>query len=105
MPLGIRIRLSVMMFIEFFIWGAWFVPMWRYLTKLGFDGTQVGAAYSTTGWAAMISPFFVGMIADRFFSTQKVLGVMHLLGAVLLQCISFGYCFCTRSAICPLCRW
>jgi len=84
MPLGIRIRLSVMMFIEFFIWGAWFVPMWRYLTKLGFDGTQVGAAYSTTGWAAMISPFFVGMIADRFFSTQKVLGVMHLLGAVMI---------------------
>ncbi|HML76002.1 MAG TPA: nucleoside permease [Anaerohalosphaeraceae bacterium] len=80
-----KIQLSVMMFLEFFVWGAWFVTMWRYLNRLNFDGTQIGAAYSTTGWAAIISPFFVGMIADRFFSAQKVMAVLHLLGALLMS--------------------
>ena len=80
----IRIQLSVMMFFQFFIWGCWFVTMWKYLSKIGFDGIQTGNAYSTTGWAAMISPFFVGMIADRFFSSEKVLGALHLLGGGLL---------------------
>jgi len=80
----VRLQLSVMMFIQFFIWGCWFVTMWKYLSKIGFDGSQTGNAYSTTGWAAMISPFFVGMIADRFFSTQKVLGVLHLAGGGML---------------------
>lgn len=79
-----RVQLSVMMFMQFFIWGAWFVTLWRYLTKIGFTGPQIGAAYSTTGWAAIISPFFVGMIADRFFSTEKVLAGLHLLGGVML---------------------
>jgi len=73
-----------MMFFQLFIWGCWFVTMGPYLNEIGFDGIQIGAAYSTTGWAAMISPFFVGMIADRFFSTEKVLGVLHLVGGLLL---------------------
>ena len=80
----VRVHLSIMMFIEFFIWGAWFVTMGTYLNKIGFRGTEIGLAYSTTAWAAVFSPFFVGMIADRFFSAQKVLGVMHLLGGVLM---------------------
>lgn len=84
----IQIQLSAMMFIQFFIWGSWFVTMWRYLSKLGLDGAQIGAAYSTTGWAALISPFLAGMIADRFFSTEKVLAVMHFLGAVLMFWVS-----------------
>lgn len=84
----VRLQLSVMMFIQFFIWGAWFVTMWRYLSKLGFEGPQIGAAYSTTGWAAIISPFFVGMIADRFFSTEKVLGVLHLIGGIVMFWVS-----------------
>ena len=80
----IRIELSVMMFIQFFIWGAWAVTMGTYLGKIGFTGADIGKAYSTTAWAAVLSPFFIGMIADRFFPAQVVLGVMHLLGGVLV---------------------
>lgn len=80
-----RIQLSALMFLEFFIWGAWYVTMGTYLDKiLHADGIQVGAAYSAMAIATIISPFFVGMIADRYFAAQKVLGVLHLAGAVLL---------------------
>jgi len=80
-----RIQLSAMMFLEFFIWGSWYVTMATYLDKiLHADGVQVGAAYSALAIATIISPFFVGMIADRYFSAQKVLGVLHLGGALLL---------------------
>ncbi|MGI8950010.1 MAG: nucleoside permease [Chitinophagaceae bacterium] len=84
-----RIQLSALMFLEFFIWGAWYVTMGTYLDKvLHASGLQVGAAYSAMAIATIISPFFVGMIADRFFAAQKVLGILHLLGAVLLYYIT-----------------
>lgn len=80
-----RIQLSAMMFLEFFIWGSWYVTMGTYLDKvLHADGVQVGAAYSAMAIATIISPFFVGMIADKFFAAQKVLGILHLAGAALL---------------------
>ena len=80
------IRLSLMMFIQFFIWGAWYVTAPRYLGQIGFDGGDFGWTYGVGPIAAMISPFVVGMIADRFFATERVLGVMHLLagGAMLV---------------------
>lgn len=74
-----------MMFIQYFIWGSWYVTMGTFMTKyLGSSGIQIGAAYSALAIATMISPFFIGMIADRFFSAQKVMGVLHITGGLLL---------------------
>jgi len=85
MNTSIPIRLSALMFLEFFIWGAWYVTLGRYLDKvLHASGVEIGAAYSAMAVATIFSPFFVGMIADRFFPAQRVLGVLHLAGAALL---------------------
>lgn len=77
------------MFLEFFIWGSWYVTMSTYLDKvLHASGAQIGAAYSAMAIATIISPFFVGMIADKFFSAQRVLGILHLVGAGILYLIT-----------------
>ncbi len=80
----IRIQLSVMMFIQFFIWGAWAVTMGTYLGAIGFSGTQIGQAYSTAAIAAIVSPFFIGMVADRYLPAQITMGILHLLGGVFM---------------------
>jgi nucleoside transporter len=80
-----RFKLSTMMFLEFFIWGAWFVTMGTFLGKnLLSNDVQIGSAYSTQSLGAIIAPFIIGLIADKFFSAQKVLGILHLVGGVLL---------------------
>ncbi len=96
MPSAVRFKLSVMMFLEYFIWGAWYVTMGTWLGSLGFSGEQIGLTYGTTALAAMISPFFVGMIADRFFATQRLLAILHLAGGVTLLYAS------TQSVFWPL---
>ncbi|MEZ4686260.1 MAG: nucleoside permease [Bacteroidia bacterium] len=85
MNLPIKIRLSSMMFLQFFIWGAWFVTMGTYLSKnLGAEGAQIAKAYETQAIGAIIAPFIIGLIADRFFPAQIILGVLHLAGAALM---------------------
>lgn len=78
-------QLSITMFLEYFIWGAWYVTMGTYMTQfLESNGLQIGAAYSALAIATMISPFFVGMVADRYFSAQRIMGILHLAGGGLL---------------------
>src|SRR5690606_23316735 len=80
-----RIKLSIMMFLEFFIWGGWFVTLGTFLVKnLSASGTQISMAYLTQSIGAIIAPFIIGLIADRYFSAQKILGVLHLAGSVIL---------------------
>ena len=79
------IILSSMMFLQYFIWGSWYVTMGTFMSKyLGSSGIQIGAAYSALAIATMISPFFVGMVADRYFAAQKVMGILHIVGGILL---------------------
>ena len=80
-----RLRLSIMMFLEFFIWGGWFVTMGSYLAaNLHASGAQTGLAYGTQAWGAIIAPFIVGLIADRYFNAERLLGIVHIAGGVLM---------------------
>ena len=81
----VYLKLSAMMFLQFFIWGSWFVTLGAYLGgALTANGMQIGAAFSTQSWGAIIAPFFIGLVADRYFSAQKVLAALHLSGAILM---------------------
>ena len=90
-----RFQLSFMMFLEFFIWGGWFVTMGTFLgNNLGATGAETAMSYSTQSWGAIIAPFIIGLIADRFFNAERILGVLHLIGAFLMyqmyQSTDFG---------------
>lgn len=85
MTAAIRLKLSLMMFLEFFIWGAWFVTMGTHLAQaLSSEGFQIAAAYSTQSLGAIIAPFVIGLIADRYFAAQRILGILHVGGAILM---------------------
>lgn len=84
-----KFQLSFMMFLEFFIWGGWFVTMGTYLgNTLNASGGDLAQAYSTQSWGAIIAPFIIGLIADRFFNAERILGVLHLVGAFLMYQLS-----------------
>jgi nucleoside transporter len=114
MPSSVSVRLSLMMFLNYVIWGAWYVTISTYLTATrGFSGDQAGAIFGSFALASMISPFFVGLIADRFFSTERILAALHLVGAVLLYMVStvtsfgaiyalmlaYSLCYCPTIAL------
>lgn len=85
----IKFQLSFMMFLEFFIWGGWFVTMGTYLgNTLNASGGDLALAYGTQSWGAIIAPFIIGLIADRFFNAERILGVLHLIGAFLMYQLS-----------------
>ena len=84
----IRLRLCVMMFLQFFIWGGWFVTMGSYLAaNLHASGAQTGLAYSTQSWGAIIAPFIVGLIADRYVNAERLLGALHIAGGILMYAV------------------
>ncbi len=109
------VRLGIMMFLQFFIWGSWYVSAPKFLGQIGFTGTDFGWTYSVGPIAGMISPFFVGMIADRFFSTERVLAFLHILGGgtilaattfmtsenspVVINLMFFGHMLCYYSTL------
>lgn len=85
MKMSTRVQLSLMMFLEFFIWGGWFVSLGLFLAKtLNCSGGEIALAYSTQSWGAIIAPFVIGLIADRFFNAERILGFLHLVGAFLM---------------------
>ena len=90
MQTTVRFKLWTMMFFNFFIWGIWFVTMGTYLMKgnIGASGEQTGLAYGTQCLGAIIAPFIIGLIADKFFAAQKILGWLHIIGAGVMYFIS-----------------
>ena len=85
MKLTTRVQLSLMMFLEFFIWGGWFVTLGTFLgTNLNATGNQIGDVFSTQSWGAIIAPFIIGLIADRYINAERILGVLHIIGAILM---------------------
>jgi nucleoside transporter len=103
----LKIRLCVMMFLQYVIWGAWYVTITTYLTQtLGFSGAQAGWVFSTVSIASLVSPFFVGLVADRFFATERVMAFLYIISAVLVYLVTqvttfpavftlmLGFCLC-----------
>ncbi|MCK0161051.1 nucleoside permease [Allomuricauda sp. F6463D] len=85
MNIKTKFQLSFMMFLEFFIWGGWFVTLGTFLgNNLQATGGEIAQAFSTQSWGAIIAPFIIGLIADRYFNAERILGVLHLFGAILM---------------------
>mgnify|MGYP001161242305 FL=1 len=110
MSLSVKLKLSLMMFLQFFIWGGWFVTLGTFLgNNLNASGSEIALAFSTQSWGAIIAPVFIGLIADRYFNAERVLGVLHLVGSGLLFLMSqtevfsffYPYVFCYMLVYMP----
>jgi len=89
MPSSLKIRLGLMMFVNYIVWGAWYVTISTYLTQtLHFSGLETGAVFGTVSVACLVSPFFVGLVADRFFATEKVMAVLYAAAAVIMYLLT-----------------
>jgi len=85
MNIATKLKLSVMMFLQFFVWGAWFVALGPFLAKnLNATGAEIGAVFSTQSWGAIIAPFIIGLIADKYFNAERILAILHVVGAILM---------------------
>jgi nucleoside transporter len=100
MKFSMRARLSTMMFLEYFIWGSWYVTIGTWLSSsLHFNGSEIGLIAGSTAAGAILAPFFVGLIADRFFAAQNVLAFLHIFGAALLLMTSLQTSFAPMYAL------
>lgn len=90
LSLGLNVRLSLMMFLQYAIWGAWLPLLFAFLSGYrGFTGTQIGVMFSVGAVGALVAPFIAGQIADRYFNTEKFLGLSHIVGGVLVWFLAY----------------
>ncbi|WP_395732537.1 MFS transporter [Prosthecobacter sp.] len=106
MQSSLKIKLSLFMFLQYFIWSSWYMTLGSYLGTLGFSGTEIGATYGAFAWGAILSPFIVGLIADRFFASEKIIAVLGIAGGLVMfyvpQLKTFGSVYPTLILYCTL---
>lgn len=87
MQTALKTKLSVFMFLQYFIWSTWYMTLGAYLGTLSFSGQQIGLAYGAFAWGAILSPFIVGLIADRYFASEKIIAVLGVVGGLVMLCL------------------
>jgi nucleoside transporter len=106
MQTQLKFKLSTFMFIQYFIWSSWYMTLGAYLGTLNFTGTEIGASYGAFAWGAILSPFIVGLIADRFFASEKIIAVLGIAGGLVMlfipQLKTFGSVYPTLILYCTL---
>ena len=87
MQTALKTKLSIFMFLQYFIWSTWYMTLGAYLGTLSFNGQQIGLAYGAFAWGAIVSPFIVGLIADRYFASEKIIAVLGVVGGLVMLCM------------------
>ena len=87
MQTALKTKLSLFMFLQYFIWSTWYMTLGAYLGTLSFSGQQIGLAYGAFAWGAILSPFIVGLIADRYFASEKIIAVLGVVGGLVMLCL------------------